>query len=67
LINDKNYTLTEGQTMGPMVLFSGCKTADSDLHAKEKAAAVKEGILDRAFLALSRGAPLPKVSYTSNY
>jgi len=45
-----------------MVLFSGCRAAESDLHAEEKAAAVKEGILDRAFLALSRCSPLPKVS-----
>ncbi len=47
--------------MGPMVLFSGCRAADSDLHAKEKAAVLKEGILDREFLALSRSPPIPKV------
>ena len=40
--------------MGPMLLFSGCRAADSDLHVEEKAAAVKEEILNRSFLALSR-------------
>ena len=49
--------------MGTMVLFSGCRTADSDLHVEEKIAAIKEGILDRCFLALSRSPRLPKVSF----
>lgn len=50
--------------MGPMVLFSGCRAEDSDLHAEEKAAAVKEGVLDHVFLALSRSPPIPKVTFS---
>lgn len=49
--------------MGPMLLFTGYRSADSDLHATEKAAAVEAGVLDYAFLALSRSPPLPKVHF----
>lgn len=47
--------------MGPMILFTGYRTPDHDLHALEKASLVKAGILDKAFLALSRYPPTPKV------
>ena len=48
--------------MGPMLLFTGYRTPDHDLHAQEKASMVKAGILDQAFLALSRYPPTPKVN-----
>ena len=48
--------------MGPMILFTGYRTPNHDLHTQEKASAVKAGIIDQDFLALSRHAPTPKVS-----
>ncbi len=73
IIFHSNFTKTinnlyiEGKIMGPMILFSGCRAADSDLHVKEKAAVVKEKILDREFLALSRSPPIPKVSRINRF
>lgn len=48
--------------MGPMLLFTGYRSPDCDLFVKEKSAMVASGILDYAFLALSRHPPVPKVS-----
>ena len=47
--------------MGPMILFTGYRTLDRDLHAAEKADMVRAGVLDQTFLALSRHPPTPKV------
>ena len=51
--------------MGPMLLFTGCRTRDSDLYAQEKLEMVKTGVLDVSFLALSRDPVIPKVNLIS--
>ncbi|XP_002021672.2 nitric oxide synthase [Drosophila persimilis] len=43
-----------------MWLFFGCRNRDVDLYAEEKERLVKEQILDRVFLALSREPTIPK-------
>lgn len=47
--------------MGPMLLFTGYRSPDCDLFVEEKSAMVASGILDYAFLALSRHPPVRKV------
>ena len=47
--------------MGPMLLFTGYRSPDCDLFVEEKSAMVASGILDYAFLALSRHQPVRKV------
>lgn len=42
-------------------LFFGCRNRDVDLYANEKAQLMREKILDRVFLALSRESTIPKV------
>ena len=49
--------------MGPMLLFTGYRTRDSDLYADEKFEMVKTGVLDGAFLALSRDPIVPRVNF----
>ena len=55
--------LLEGKkiAMGPMLLFTGYRSPDCDLFVEEKSAMVAKGILDYAFLALSRHSAVPKV------
>ena len=50
--------------MGPMILFTGCRTKDSDLYLKEKREMVRTGVLNHNFLALSRdpAAVTPRVT-----
>ena len=48
--------------MGPMFLFTGCRTRETDLYSKEKLEMVQSGVLDGAFLALSRDPVIPKVN-----
>ncbi|XP_045033891.1 nitric oxide synthase-like protein [Daphnia magna] len=50
----------KGEEMGPMLLFTGYRSPDCDLFVEEKSAMVASGILDYAFLALSRHPPVPK-------
>lgn len=47
--------------MGPMLLFTGYRSPSCDLYPEEKGAMVESGVLDYAFLALSRHPPVPKV------
>jgi len=56
----KHHLKTGGIKMGPMILFTGYRTLDRDLHAAEKADMVRAGVLDQTFLALSRHPPTPK-------
>jgi hypothetical protein len=48
--------------MGPMLLFTGYRSRECDLYVKEKANMVNLGVLDFAFLALSRDPVIPRVS-----
>ena len=57
-----NFQLTEGVEMGPMLLFTGYRSRECDLYVKEKANMVNLGVLDFAFLALSRDPVIPRVS-----
>lgn len=43
-------------------LFFGCRNRNVDLYGDEKQQLVKEGVLDRVFMALSRERNIPKVS-----
>lgn len=52
--------------MGPMLLFTGYRSPDCDLFVEEKSAMVASGILDYAFLALSRHPTVPKVAYVKS-
>lgn len=45
-----------------MWLFFGCRNRDVDLYAEEKEQLLKDQILNRVFLALSREQEIPKVS-----
>ena len=47
--------------MGPMLLFTGYRSPECDLYVKEKANMVDLGVLDYAFLALSRDPVIPRV------
>jgi len=49
-----------GQSMGPMILFTGYRTPDCDLYTEEKQSMVNAGVLDCTFLALSRHKSVPK-------
>jgi hypothetical protein len=44
-----------------MLLFTGYRSPDCDLFVEEKSTMVSSGILDYAFLALSRHPPVRKV------
>ena len=48
--------------VGPMWLFFGCRQRALDLYKDEKAAMLKDGVLDQVFLALSREPTIPKVN-----
>lgn len=50
------------QSAGPVWLFFGCRTNNMDLYREEKQQALKEGVLSKVFLALSREKNIPKVS-----
>lgn len=47
--------------MGSMILFTGCRTKDSDLYVKEKTEMVKTGVLNYNFVALSRDPVISRV------
>nr|XP_032513721.1 nitric oxide synthase-like protein [Danaus plexippus plexippus] len=47
---------------GPVWLFFGCRTKTMDLYREEKENALKEGVLSKVFLALSREKNVPKVN-----
>lgn len=57
LLNTRNRP-----TSGPVWLFFGCRTKTMDLYREEKEQAVKEGVLSKVFLALSREKSILKVS-----
>ncbi|KAJ8975786.1 hypothetical protein NQ317_005168 [Molorchus minor] len=59
------YQLKQRQQLGKMWLFFGCRTKDMDLYKDEKAEMLKDGVLDRVFLALSREPDIPK-TYVQN-
>lgn len=46
---------------GPVWLFFGCRTRTMDLYREEKEQALREGVLSKVFLALSREKDIPKV------
>ncbi|XP_059050101.1 nitric oxide synthase-like protein [Achroia grisella] len=46
---------------GPVWLFFGCRTKTMDLYREEKEQALKEGILSKVFLALSREKNIAKM------
>lgn len=48
-------------TTGPVWLFFGCRTKTMDLYREEKEQALKEGVLSKVFLALSREKEVPKM------
>ncbi|XP_013182279.1 PREDICTED: nitric oxide synthase-like protein [Papilio xuthus] len=48
-------------TAGPVWLFFGCRTKTMDLYREEKEQALKEGVLSKVFLALSREKNVPKM------
>lgn len=50
---------------GPVWLFFGCRTKTMDLYREEKENALKEGVLSKVFLALSREKNVPKVKINS--
>ncbi|XP_046390490.1 nitric oxide synthase-like protein isoform X2 [Ischnura elegans] len=49
-----------GPELGKTWLFFGCRQREMDLYREEKAEMLKEGILSRVFLALSREPTIPK-------
>ncbi|KAJ0180348.1 hypothetical protein K1T71_003752 [Dendrolimus kikuchii] len=49
------------QTAGPVWLFFGCRTRTMDLYREEKEQAIKDGVLSKVFLALSREKCTPKI------
>ncbi|XP_063821545.1 nitric oxide synthase-like protein [Ostrinia nubilalis] len=49
------------QNAGPVWLFFGCRTKTMDLYREEKEQALKEGVLSKVFLALSREKCVPKM------
>lgn len=53
--------------IGPVWLFFGCRTKTMDLYREEKEQALKEGVLSKVFLALSRESNVPKVWYIKTY
>ncbi|KAJ8968168.1 hypothetical protein NQ314_002425 [Rhamnusium bicolor] len=57
----RNTQLREGQKLGKMWLFFGCRTSETDLYKDEKEDMLRIGILDRNFLALSREPNTSKV------
>lgn len=46
---------------GPVWLFFGCRTKSMNLYREEKEQAVKDGVLSKVFLALSREKNIPKM------
>ncbi|XP_072944115.1 nitric oxide synthase-like protein isoform X1 [Epargyreus clarus] len=48
-------------TAGPVWLFFGCRTKTMDLYREEKEQALKEGVLTKVYLALSREKNFPKI------
>lgn len=51
------------QNAGPVWLFFGCRTKTMDLYREEKEQALKDGVLSKVFLALSREKNVPKVRF----
>lgn len=47
-----------------MWLFFGCRQRALDLYKDEKAAMLRDGVLDQVFLALSREPSIPKVRHS---
>jgi len=52
--------------MGRTMLFFGCQFKSMDLYKADKMGMIKEGVLDKTYLALSREPSIPKVSSNSN-
>lgn len=52
---------------GPVWLFFGCRTKTMDLYREEKEHALKDGVLSKVFLALSREKNIPKVIRINSY
>ncbi|XP_045491293.1 nitric oxide synthase-like protein [Colias croceus] len=46
---------------GPVWLFFGCRTRTMDLYREEKEQALRDGVLSKVFLALSREKNIPKM------
>lgn len=51
----------EKQKPGPIYLFFGCRKRGMDLYKEEKEAALAEGVLTKAMVALSRETGVKKV------
>jgi len=52
--------------MGRTMLFFGCQYKSMDLYKADKMEMIKEGVLDKTYLALSREQSITKVSCNSN-
>jgi len=52
--------------MGRTMLFFGCQYKSMDLYKADKMEMIKEGVLDKTYLALSREPSIPKVGSNSN-
>jgi len=60
------FSCIGGRVFGKMWLFFGCRQRALDLYREEKAAMLKEGVLDEVYLALSREPTIPKVTEVVN-
>lgn len=52
--------------MGRTMLFFGCQYKSMDLYKTDKMEMIKEGVLNKTYLALSREPSIPKVGLYSN-
>jgi hypothetical protein len=57
-----SFAFPGGRSFGKMWLFFGCRQRALDLYREEKATMLKEGVLDKVYLALSREPTIPKVT-----
>lgn len=62
LLNSRTHSAS-----GPVWLFFGCRTKTMDLYREEKEQALKEGVLSKVFLALSREKNILKVSLIERF
>ncbi|XP_063359614.1 nitric oxide synthase-like protein isoform X1 [Cydia amplana] len=56
LLNSRNRS-----NIGPVWLFFGCRTRTMDLYREEKEQALRDNVLTKVFLALSREKKIPKM------
>lgn len=56
-----NFYMHARSQLPKVWLFFGCRTRNLDLYYEEKESLLKQGILDKTFLALSRENNVPKV------